>query len=193
MPPPKWRGTVIVLLGALLGLAVFIFYISNAVSYLYDDPKTCINCHVMFPQYATWERSSHAHVATCMDCHVPHDNVINKYFFKIKDGIRHATIFTMGTEPQVIRIHDPGKAVVQNNCIRCHENVVYDTCLKKCTQEQIMKGEGHYCWDCHREVPHGRVNSLSSTPFADMGTTSQTLPQWLLDIGSFKKGEKNND
>ena len=121
LPPPAWQVPVIILIGVIIGLGLYIFKISNAASYLSDDPETCINCHVMNPQYATWNHSSHREVANCNDCHVPHNNVVNKYFFKAKDGLRHATIFTLRAEPQVIFIKDEGKEVVQQNCIRCHE------------------------------------------------------------------------
>ncbi len=56
LPPPNWRFSVIVVLGIIAGLGIHILNISNAVSYLSDDPKTCVNCHVMYPEYATWER-----------------------------------------------------------------------------------------------------------------------------------------
>jgi cytochrome c nitrite reductase small subunit len=48
-PPPGWRTAVNLILGIFFGLGIYITYISNAVSYLSDDPETCINCHVMNP------------------------------------------------------------------------------------------------------------------------------------------------
>ncbi|MBR9978269.1 MAG: NapC/NirT family cytochrome c, partial [Bacteroidetes bacterium] len=75
IPPPEWRLPVILLLGILGGLGIFVLYISNAVSYLSDDPRACVNCHVMTPQYATWERGSLGRVTSCNDCHVPQDNI----------------------------------------------------------------------------------------------------------------------
>ncbi len=179
IPPPEWHLLVIILLGIFLGLSLYIFYISNAISYLSDDPATCTNCHVMNPQYATWERGSHGRVATCNDCHVPHDNFINKYFFKAKDGLRHATIFTMRWEPQVIQIKEAGKNVVQQNCIRCHENIVHKVSIKNVTFDNYEDGEGLLCWSCHRETPHGRVNSLSSAPYARVPQLSPVIPDWL--------------
>ncbi len=89
-PPSNWKFPVIILVGIIVGLGIHILNISNAVSYLSDDPKTCVNCHVMFPEYATWERGSHGRVANCNDCHVPQDNVLRKYLFKAQDGLRHA-------------------------------------------------------------------------------------------------------
>jgi len=178
-PPGSWKTPVIILMGIILGLICYIFYVSNAVSYLSDDPRTCVNCHVMAPQYATWMHSSHREKANCNDCHVPHDNVFNKYFFKAKDGLRHATMFTLRLEPQVIFIKEEGKEVVQDNCIRCHINQMRDDRMNKITNTYAHERSERKCWECHREVPHGRVNSLSSVPYARVPLPESPLPDWL--------------
>jgi cytochrome c nitrite reductase small subunit len=146
------------MLGIFAGMGAFLMHISRAPSYLVDDPETCINCHVMSTQYVTWQHSSHAQHATCNDCHVPHDNVFREYAFKAKDGLWHATVFTMRWEPQVIRISKGAIPVVQQNCRRCHSALIEDVSL------DVHAPGDRLCWDCHREVPHGRVRSLSATP-----------------------------
>ena len=190
LPPPQWQIPVIILLGVLVGTGLFIFRSSRAYSYLSDDPATCMNCHIMAPQFATWNHSSHRRVANCNDCHVPHNNVINKYYFKAKDGLRHATIFTLRNEPQVIQILEAGRNVVQDNCKRCHEQQLY--CMN-CHSKFNDKGDEYtmtnwefsayhsdrVCWECHREVPHGRINSLSSVPFARVPVPSSPVPEWM--------------
>lgn len=163
-PPDSWRSSVSILLGILFGLIIYVFYISNAYSYLSDNPDTCVNCHIMKPQKATWAHSSHRERTVCNDCHVPHNNVINKYYFKAKDGLRHATIFTLGNEPQVISIKEDGKGVVQKNCIRCHFNI-NENVSSMITYSDWMKNNGKLCWECHTDIPHGSVNSLSSVSF----------------------------
>ncbi len=185
-PPPNWRFPVIILLGIIAGLGIHIFYISNAVSYLSDDPQACINCHVMTPQYATWERSSHGKVATCNDCHVPQDNFVNTYYFKAMDGLRHATMFTFRLEPQVIRIKDAGKEAVQQNCIRCHQNQIHPIALRAINNRSVEDQRPGYCWDCHREVPHGRVGGLSSTPNVQTPDYEPITPEWMRNIGKEK-------
>ena len=55
--------------------------------------------------------------------------VINKYFFKAKDGMRHAAIFTARAESQTIFIKEAGRDVVQNNCIRCHNKLITNSKL----------------------------------------------------------------
>jgi len=166
VPPDQWKPTVIVLLGIFFGLGIYAFYISKALSYLSDNPETCINCHVMNSQFNDWAHSSHRNVATCNDCHVPHNNVFSKYFFKAKDGFRHATIFTLRTEPQVIYILEEGKRVVQENCIRCHGKVTGMEYLCNVLPGYHNHLQERQCLDCHRETPHSRVNGLSSTPNA---------------------------
>lgn len=185
-PPEAWRFIVIVLLGTIVGVSIFILKISKAGSYLSDEPETCVNCHIMAPQYATWGHSSHREVASCNDCHVPHDNFINKYYFKAKDGIRHATIFTLRNEPQVIQIREEGKEVVQQNCIRCHSKLLTDNRISAWNQTTNHARTERICWECHREVPHGMVNSISSVPYARVPVPSSVVPAWLKKIQNDK-------
>lgn len=178
-PPPQWKVPVLVTLGTITGIGLLILRLSNATSYLSNDPATCINCHVMTPQFATWQHSSHARVATCTDCHVPHDNILRTYAFKAQDGMRHAYVFTFRLEPQVIQIREAGKTVVQENCIRCHDPLLDRVTIGQVTFEGSRHGQGLLCWSCHRETPHGTVNSLASTPYARVPRLSPALPAWL--------------
>jgi len=180
LPPEQWKLPVVVLMGIFTGLAIYIFIVSNASSYLSDKPETCINCHVMNPQYASWQHSSHREVANCNDCHVPHNNVFNKYFFKAKDGMRHASMFTLRMEPQVIQIKEAGKKVVHQNCIRCHGNLLEVPHMQSVIHsDYYTERTGRQCWDCHRETPHGKVNSLSAAPNARVPRLESPLPEWL--------------
>ncbi len=177
IPPEKWQLPVSILLGVLFGLIIYILIISNSISYLSDKPDTCINCHIMKPQLATWQHSSHRETAVCNDCHVPHDNLIRKYIFKAKDGLRHATIFTLRREPQVIFIKEDGKVVVQENCVRCHLHV-NENVGTKIEYADWEQNNGKLCWECHNEVPHGSVNSLSSVSFF-LEEGSKRVPNWI--------------
>lgn len=155
-----WRMIGFALMGACAGGGVYLASVSNALSYLSDDPKACINCHVMGPEYASWQHSSHARVASCNDCHVPHDSTLKKYWFKANDGLRHSYLYTTRQERQVIQPIEESRRVIQQNCLRCHGELL----------RQASAPLGHpidrSCTDCHREVPHGRVHSLSATPNA---------------------------
>jgi len=182
-PPQNWKMPVIILLGIFIGLGVYSVYVSKVWSYLSEDPQACVNCHIMAPQYATWGHSSHRETATCNDCHVPHDNVARKYYFKAKDGLNHATKFTLKAERQVIFIGEEGKGVVKENCVRCHSNLFDQTKLISQTKGNFkVHNTDRECWECHREVPHGRVNSLSSVPNAKVPVLESPVPDWLKEI-----------
>lgn len=176
IPSDQWKIPAILILGIFTGLFLYSFYISKASSYLSDSPKTCLNCHVMTPQYATWFHSSHREVTNCNDCHVPQDNFFRHWIFKAKDGLRHATIFTLRAEPQVIHIKEAGIKVVQANCVRCH-NKLFEP--QKKIAGEFQHAEERLCWECHRETPHGTVNSLSSVPFARVPLPESPVPDWI--------------
>jgi cytochrome c nitrite reductase small subunit len=180
MPPSEWRLPVMLVIAVVCGLGLHIFHVSRAWSYISDDSEVCMNCHVMTTQFATWERGSHARVSNCNGCHVPQDNVVRKYAFKGMDGARHTAMFTFRLEPQVIRIKEAGVGAVQENCVRCHKEMV----------SLVRSDEGELCWRCHRETPHGRVNSLAAAPFARVPKLSKVLPTWLEDL--MEKEKKNS-
>lgn len=148
-------------------MAGLIVIISEAPSYLSDSPQTCMNCHVMKTAYASWQRSGHGKVATCNDCHVPQDKVYRKYLFKGHDGLRHSYAFTFRLEPQSIRIKAAGSRVVQENCERCH--------WRQVSMMNKVQGDER-CWRCHRDVPHGTVQSLSATPYVRIPRLKSVLP-----------------
>jgi cytochrome c nitrite reductase small subunit len=182
IPPDHWKLPVTVVLAIFIGLFAYSVYLSKAVSYLSDDPQTCINCHIMVPQFATWNHSSHREIASCNDCHVPHDNVFSHYYFKAKDGLRHATIFTLRAEPQVIHIKEAGIGVVQQNCIRCHEQLLLTAQQQIRNTNYHSDRENRLCWECHRETPHGRVNSLSIVSNARAPLPESPVPSWIKEL-----------
>jgi len=102
-------------------LAVLMFgYLVNAskaLSYLSKDPLACINCHVMNTQYATWQHSSHRTSASCVECHLPTESIVDKYLAKAKDGWNHSVAFTMNSYEHNIQISEDGANRVQANCI----------------------------------------------------------------------------
>lgn len=186
-PPSYWLFYVNLLIAFFVGIFIYSMYVSNAVSYLSDNPKTCVNCHIMRPEFATWQHSSHREVTTCNDCHVPHNNILNKYYFKAKDGLRHATMFTLRMEPQLIKMHEAGQSVVQKNCQNCHQKVNEAVGLLNVTLDDKMHGDGKLCWDCHREVPHGRVKGLSSTPNSKVPLPGSPIPEFLRNLETNNK------
>ena len=186
-PPSNWLFYVNILIAFFVGIFFYTLYVSNAVSYLSDNPETCVNCHVMRSEFATWQHSSHREVAVCNDCHVPHNNVFSKYYFKAKDGLRHATMFTFHMEPQVIKMHEAGQRVVQENCKGCHQRINEQVGLLNISLKDKIHDNGKLCWDCHREVPHGRVKGLNSTPYSKVPLPGSPVPEFIRNLNKNNK------
>ncbi|MCX5731120.1 MAG: cytochrome c nitrite reductase small subunit [Deltaproteobacteria bacterium] len=130
------------LIGTAAGVGGYTFLYAKGDSYLTDDPRACANCHVMQTHYDGWSRGPHHAVATCNDCHTP-SNPAAKYFVKALNGYSHSTAFTSGNYPDVIRIKDRSRRIVEGQCRHCHEDMV-----------AAMGGEGVDCTSCHASVGH---------------------------------------
>jgi cytochrome c nitrite reductase small subunit len=144
---------VAALVGALAGLAVFTLDYGEGLSYFSTDPAACANCHIMQPQYDSWQKASHHTVATCVDCHLPH-SFVAKYLAKAENGYYHSKGFTFGGFHEPIAIKAKNSDILQNNCLFCHGPMTAD----------MLVGEGHddavRCVHCHALVGHGEKAGL---------------------------------
>ncbi len=171
---------LVILLGAVTGLTVYLFYVSRMASYLSNDPSACVNCHIMAPYYQSWQKSSHQAWTTCNDCHVPQDNHIRGYSFKAKDGLYHAAVFTLRIEPQAIRPRTASYSAIMENCIRCHTELntqFVKTGMVK--YAEVKDGKATACWHCHRDIPHGKISSTAMSPNAIVPLPESQVPDWL--------------
>lgn len=137
------------MVGVLTGVGGYTFYYAKGASYLSNDPKACVNCHIMRDQYDSWQKSSHHAHATCNDCHVPHD-LIGKYLTKAENGYHHSKGFTFQDFHEPIRIKPGNAAVLNANCRYCHGAFV-----REITAHRVIKNEELYCVRCHDSVGHG--------------------------------------
>ena len=138
-------------IGMLAGLSGYTFVYAEGASYMSNDPKACINCHVMRDQYDSWEKSPHHAVATCNDCHVPHD-LVGKYMTKADHGFRHSKGFTLQDFHEPIQIKSSSLSVVQDNCLRCHQEL---TSEMSAHVGAMGKTETTSCTHCHAGIGHG--------------------------------------
>lgn len=153
---PGTRGTsvLVVLIGLLLGIGGFTFLYAEGLSYMSDDPKVCVNCHIMQPQYDSWQKASHHTVATCVDCHLPH-GFIGKYLAKGENGFHHSVAFTLQNFHEPIMIKAKNSRILQDNCVYCHAGLVHEQLARAADGT----GEVH-CVHCHRSVGHGETTGL---------------------------------
>jgi len=144
-----------VLLGVLLGTGAYTVNYAEGFSYLSNDPKACVNCHIMREQYDGWQKASHHAVATCNDCHVPHE-FIPKYLVKAENGFWHSKGFTLQDFPEPIRLRPVSSRILQANCLHCHRELVNDILRHVPTGEHGPTGnEKTDCVHCHSAVGHG--------------------------------------
>ncbi len=141
-----WAAAV---LGALTGVAAgvggYTFIYAKGASYLTNDPRACANCHVMQEQYDGWQHSSHRNVATCNDCHTPHD-FFGKYLTKASNGYHHSLAFTTGNFHEPIQIKEHNAAITEAACRSCHADIVQAI--------DHAPGDETSCIRCHRSVGH---------------------------------------
>ena len=140
-----------VLLGLLAGIGGFTFLYAEGLSYMSDNPEVCANCHIMQPQYDSWQKASHHTVATCVDCHLPH-GFIRKYLAKAENGYHHSRAFTFQDFHEPIMIQAKASRILQENCLQCHGALVHRQIARAGDPTDEVR-----CVHCHSSVGHGEA------------------------------------
>jgi cytochrome c nitrite reductase small subunit len=138
-------------MGTAAGLGVYTFVYARGASYLTNDPRACMNCHVMTAHYDGWVKSSHRAVASCNDCHTP-PGLVPKYVTKASNGFWHSFAFTSGRFPDPIRITPRNRAVTEKACRSCHA----DTVVAMDGPKPHGARDSVSCVRCHKSVGHLR-------------------------------------
>lgn len=139
------------MLGLFAGLGTYTFTYAHGLSYFSNDPRACMNCHIMREQFDGWQKSPHHAVATCNDCHTPH-SFVPKYLSKAENGFWHSKGFTLQDFHEPIMIRQKNVAVLQQNCVACHQQIVDGINTHPGNAQKMLD-----CLHCHREVGHGPV------------------------------------
>lgn len=153
-PKTRWKPALLLiclLLGVSVGTGGYTVQYAEGLSYLSNDPKSCVNCHIMREQYDGWQKASHHAVATCNDCHVPH-SFIPKYLVKAENGFWHSKGFTLQDFAEPIRIRRVSSRILNKNCVRCHQDLVDDILGHGSVGDEVLN-----CAHCHACVGHGPV------------------------------------
>jgi cytochrome c nitrite reductase small subunit len=138
------------IIGSGAGVGAFTFYYAEGSSYLSTDPKACVNCHIMQPQYDAWQKSSHREVAACNDCHAPHDSLPAKLYCKGRNGFFHSLAFTTGQHPDPIRINEYNRVITEEACRHCHADIVEVIDRHGDSEDASSLA----CIRCHADVGH---------------------------------------
>lgn len=149
------------LVGVLAGSGAYTASQAKALSYLSNDPKACVNCHVMREVFDDWQKGSHHHVALCVDCHLPHD-FVGKYLTKVEHGWNHSRAFTLQDFHEPIQIGARSLAVAEHNCVGCHFSLIGGVREAQTAYDDAhanLKADAHGtygCTHCHQGIGHGR-------------------------------------
>lgn len=130
---------VVLVVAAVLAMAA-------GAGYAYSDsPQFCGSfCHSMASSHETWLASNHKQFK-CTECHLPQDNLVAKMIAKGQTGMSDTYHEVVRDYPENIRITEKGKAIVQDNCLRCHKSTVENT---------FMANGQDDCTRCHRGLVH---------------------------------------
>ena len=107
-----------------------------------DSPAFCSGCHVMQAEFEAWSHAGAHRRKQCVDCHLPNQNRTAHYVWKAIDGMKDVAFFYSGRVPERITLTAHGAEVLQQNCVRCHEQTV------------LLISSERKCWSCHRRVAH---------------------------------------
>lgn len=166
-----WPLALAVALGVTAGLGAYTFSYAKGLSYFGTEPKACVNCHIMEPEYAGWQKSSHHTAARCIDCHLP-SSFVPKYIAKAENGYRHGKLFTTQTFEEPITVKPAGQIILQENCERCHADLVHDivtldgaafdapSAATNRPAARRREAEVLPCVHCHWTVGHGERAGL---------------------------------
>ncbi len=153
-PISPWEFFTAALIGVLVGVGAFTFHYAHGFSYLSKDPRACVNCHIMNPEFSSWQKASHHSAATCVDCHLPH-SLIPKYLSKADNGYRHSKGFTLQNFNEPIMITPRNSRILNANCLRCHEQLTHGLAPVTRKDPDALR-----CAHCHASVGHGETTGM---------------------------------
>lgn len=125
--------------------AVIVIFVGTGYAYADSSAFCGSTCHSMQQAHASWQVSNHKELK-CTECHLPQGNLVTKLVTKAKTGMNDTYHEVLKDYPATMKLSLEGKAIVQDNCLRCHKSTVENT---------GMAAGGQDCQKCHRSLVHG--------------------------------------
>jgi len=130
----------------------------------------CVSCHEMRTFYETWRAGVHGPdnkgviKAECVDCHLPHDGVVEYPKVKVQSGLHDMMAHKSGKKPnwlEKMEARGPHEHMAyESGCLRCHKELVAKGIpIKAFTAHRAYElGESiNHCVDCHKGAGHGDI------------------------------------
>lgn len=127
-----------------------------------SDPKYCAVCHVMAPEYATWQASSHAQIK-CIQCHSK-PGLANRVLYK-GETLKEIALYTTNTYKLPIKMNEQ---IEDQVCVSCHSQNRSITP----SGDLIVPHDKHAakkvaCVVCHKGIAHGNIVARNMTAKSD--------------------------
>ena len=142
----------------ITGIVLFVVMAAAGALKMTMAPSFCAKCHVMTPEYVTWEASSHARIS-CTSCHIK-PGLGNLLIHKLTASKELLLYFTDTYERPIKMSHKLSDEV----CIQCHSNHRNITP----SLDLIVPHDKHAdkkvnCVECHMGVAHGTIAGRGMT------------------------------
>jgi hypothetical protein len=121
----------------------------------------CGSCHIMKPNYLSWEKSNHAQIG-CLQCHQTR-GFLSSLFTTTK--IARYFLFTfLKIQPQTLTAQVPSE-----NCLECHPAIVEkprETGGIRVSHREFNQS-GYPCTTCHSQAAHLNEGKVRNAPTMD--------------------------
>lgn len=134
--------------GGLMVLGIGLMLMTRLPVLGLETAGFCGRCHAMDSQVESYFHSAHREDVTCGDCHDPH-GLMSGSVYAAYTGTRDVYRVVSGTIPPEITATGTSQKVIQGNCLRCHGEMLGEV-------GDTSRGDGMYCFDCHRRTPHNK-------------------------------------
>jgi len=141
-----------------------------------SDEKFCVLCHEMDPMVIAYKEDVHGGngkvgaSAKCVDCHLPHNNLIAYIVSKARNGLVEGSIHFFGNPDNINwfeKRHYRASFVFDKGCLECHGNILNN----KSSTVQAQKMHKHYqslqgtdkaikCASCHIDAGHNELRNI---------------------------------
>ncbi|ASM37253.1 cytochrome c3 family protein [Campylobacter sputorum] len=163
-----------ILIGLIIG--VMGSYTTTIALTKTSSDKFCVVCHEMDPMVASYRHDVHGgkgdlgFKAQCVDCHLPHDSLVNYIYTKAKNGVVEGYIHFFKDVDQINWLENRKnrlRFVFDDGCVKCHQNIYENSKLSP----KGLEMHAHYrkvklggkeigCTSCHLEVGHKNLRSV---------------------------------